>query len=276
MKKILFNVFGISLMSTFLLLGCEKKADSIAPEQKQPKEPQDKSLIGSWREILPNENAMLLTFSENDTIYLQNTQNKIVTKYTYHFICADSIQVERLDQLETTPLARKTNCNVVFNADETVTIKNFYLRDDEIYPPEYVDVRLSSDCTLPQVQMVTIFEKGTLEIPQTYIIQDFSGDFHSIDIRSANQDIVLQVERSVPFKYDTLYSFNDDKELLYVKDAQGTEIGVVAYYEIGGNFRNLAGDFWLKENDYYLKLLNLSFSNKKLNELQDILSTFKK
>ena len=120
------NVFVIGLMSVFLLLGCEKKADSIVPEQKeeqkQPeeqntKEPQDKSLKGSWREILPNENATLLTFSDNDTVYLQNMHNKIVKKYTYRFFCDDSIEVERLDQLKTSPLARKTNCKVIFNPD---------------------------------------------------------------------------------------------------------------------------------------------------------------
>ena len=48
------NVFVIGLMSVFLLLGCEKKADSIVPEQKEeqkqpeeqnkPNETQDKSL----------------------------------------------------------------------------------------------------------------------------------------------------------------------------------------------------------------------------------------
>lgn len=278
------NVFVIGLMSVFLLLGCEKKADSIVPEQKeeqkQPeeqntKEPQDKSLKGSWREILPNENATLLTFSDNDTVYLQNMHNKIVKKYTYRFFCDDSIEVERLDQLKTSPLARKTNCKVIFNPDGTVTIKNFYIRDDEIYPPEYVDVTLSSDCTFPQTLIVNIFEKGTLEIPQSYLLQDFSMGYNSVDIRSAKQDIVLGAERSIFFEYDTIFSFNNNKELLYVKDAKGTEIGVVSYYEIGGNFRNLEGDFWLKEKDYYLKLLNLSFSDKKIIVLQEILSTFK-
>ncbi len=139
------------------------------------------------------------------------------------------------------------------------------------------DVLVFSNKKSLQYKTVSLFEKGSITIPLSYTIRDFWGDdSHVFEIRSATQDVVIGMERMVDFEYDTLYEFTDEMERLNIIDTDGNNIGIVAYTDSEGQFRNALGTFWLKEDTYYLNLVSLSFSKAKLKELQTILSTIKK
>lgn len=153
---------------------------------------------------------------------------------------------------------------------------NVFLTSDKLFLKSK-DVLVFSKTKSLQDKTVSLFEKCTMMVPQSYtIIENFGDDSHTIEVRSSTQDIVVGFERAFDFEYDTLYEFVDDKEHVNVFDSEGNEIGVVAYTNSKGGFRDAFGTFWLKEDTYYLNLVNLSFSKTKLFELQNILSTIKK
>jgi hypothetical protein len=98
-------------------------------------EPNESSnvLQGTWRETFPCKDCRLLTFSDNDTIYIQFTYDNSVIKWTYQFISKDSIQIERLN--ETDPYIKKTNSKIVFYSNESILIEEFSFIDATVYPP---------------------------------------------------------------------------------------------------------------------------------------------
>ncbi|MCL2313191.1 MAG: hypothetical protein FWC41_12050 [Firmicutes bacterium] len=72
-------------------------------------------LIGSWREIYPDSclGNSLFTFLYNDTLYIDSPFDNPISrvKWTYHFVCDDTIQIVRLE--ETNPDRRMTNNRIV-------------------------------------------------------------------------------------------------------------------------------------------------------------------
>lgn len=129
--------------------------------------------------------------------------------------------------------------------------------------------------------IVTFFEKCFFNTPCSYTYRNNIGeDSQFIDIRSENQDVVLSYERYITFQYDTIQqlpesyknSFNN-KVIISYKNNE--ELGVIFFKTTTGTLRNTAGYFLIKENSYYLELMQLSYSDTKTNELTEILSTLK-
>ena len=126
---------------------------------------------------------------------------------------------------------------------------------------------------------VTFFEKWIMNIPCSYTYSNWIGDDSEIiNIRSDKQDVVLSFERDVTFQYDTIINLpesykNSFSNKILISGDDNQELGVIFFKTDPGTFRNIEGYYLIKENGYYLELMNLSYSSSKTDELKEILST---
>ena len=238
-RRILINF----ILLFFIVYGCNNELTENSPENQKSIELD----LGNDTSIVCNESIILdagsgfETYQWND-IYACNTQTfEVLIPGIYWVTVTDSFGNEGSDTIQI---------------------------GMETYQP------INPGCTDPKE---FIFNNTyTIFVPCNFLVSNCSGiDSYWWEVRSPEQEIVFQYESYLTEKNDTLFAipdafYTDHMESIIYND-ENIEVGRSFTHNINSTFRNKEGFFLFKQDEFYLKIFRLSYSDSAEGTVNELL-----
>ena len=132
MKRTIFTtaIITVSVAVVLLFSSCHRKNNDL--------------FLGSWKEIYPTENTCYITFSNKDTMYMDNYYIVYpdsayylgTSKYLYKVVSEDSLYLRQLDNNSS------SMHHYYFEDNNTLIIEQFYRAEATVVPPDYYEIIL--------------------------------------------------------------------------------------------------------------------------------------